>query len=191
MNKLIKVTVVMSTFLVMAGCAVGTKIDYTEGYIGFNKFEFVTDSGCLVSVVDQRPYVLSGKKDSNFVGIRRGGYGTPFNVTTTSGLPLANDLTSIFQISYKRVLGASCYEYESTSTKKIVYFLKEWKSDVYVNGWFIYDVVVDVSAGGRTLSDDRTAGKIAIGSDFQLDKAVIQAVNEMHNHPRFLNAMKE
>src|SRR6187549_591489 len=57
----------------------------------------VLQRGSLVlalAVQDQRPYELSGAKRPNFVGLSRGGFGNPFDVTTQSGQPLASDISS-------------------------------------------------------------------------------------------------
>jgi len=49
-------------------------------------------STVAIAVLDQRPYVLKKEKESNYVGLVRGGYGNPFDIWTESGSPLADDM---------------------------------------------------------------------------------------------------
>ncbi|MEY4510071.1 MAG: hypothetical protein RLZZ450_2193 [Pseudomonadota bacterium] len=45
-----------------------------------------------LAVHDQRKEITSGEKDPDFVGLSRGGYGNPFDVTTKNEAPLAQDV---------------------------------------------------------------------------------------------------
>ncbi len=78
--------------LVLAGCAIGNKYDYGAAIATIYA---ETDKSVSATVIDQRPYVLSGSKSPSFVGLQRGGFGNPFDVKTKSGRGLAEDLTDV------------------------------------------------------------------------------------------------
>ncbi len=75
-------------FIAVTGCAVGVKHDY--GTIA-PLFTASGGSPMALAVHDQRAPVLSGKRETDWVGVSRGGYNNPFKVTTVSGKPLADD----------------------------------------------------------------------------------------------------
>lgn len=56
----------------VSGCAVGQKIDYSQQYSSIPTIAKGTTLS--LGVQDLRPYVISGKKEPNFVGVQRGGY---------------------------------------------------------------------------------------------------------------------
>ena len=78
---MMRLLIVALSAVALAGCAVGNTYDYQAADIGLP----VVGKGKVgVAVVDRRPYVLSGDKEADFVGLQRGGFGNPFNVTTRS-----------------------------------------------------------------------------------------------------------
>lgn len=187
-----RLILVLALSVVITGCAIGTKIDYSSGHIEFDKFSLNDQGGCSIEVVDKRPYVLSGKKSPNFVGIRRGGYGNPFNVKTESGQPLADDLTKLFSASYAAVIGSPCGKSSVDPVRKeIVYTLNEWKTDVMVRGKFIYDVTTAVSIDDKLISSETESGTIVIDKNFQLPSAIVKAANQIHGNPKTAKALSE
>ncbi|MEQ1638381.1 MAG: hypothetical protein ABL903_17015 [Methylococcales bacterium] len=87
-----KYIVLLLISLLLGGCAIGRKQDYTLA----TPTLAYTGKGILAAGVhDQRPYILDHDKDEDFVGIQRGGYGNPFDVTTESKKPLAEDMTQV------------------------------------------------------------------------------------------------
>ncbi len=76
--------------LFLAGCAFGNKhayhnVDANISAAGTTKVAVATH--------DQRNYVKNGDKQPDFVGLQRGGFGNPFDITTASGNALAQDVT--------------------------------------------------------------------------------------------------
>ena len=57
----------------------------------------------ILSVEDWRPYVLSHDKEPNFIGLQRGGYGEPWDVTTGSGKPMTEDMSAAIEKGLKDV----------------------------------------------------------------------------------------
>lgn len=175
----------------LTGCAIGQKTNYTTGHVAFNKFEFNDDGGCKITVVDKRPYVVSGRKPPTFTGIARGGYGNPFNVNTKSGEPMAEDLTRLFAASYQAIIGSTCITGgQGAARKEITYTLNEWKTDVMRRGRFIYDVDTSVMISGDEVSNEKVSGTIAIDRKNPLANAIIQAANEIHEMPETSRALK-
>src|SRR5574341_548216 len=74
--------IVISIAVASAGCAVGNKHSYTV-----ERPELVVQGTRSVAVAaqDARPYVVAGNKTPDFVGLQRGGFGNPFDVTTECG----------------------------------------------------------------------------------------------------------
>ena len=74
-----------------SGCAIGNTHRYD---LGNAALVAESDKRVAVCVADERPYVLSGEKPGSFVGLLRGGFGNPFDINTTSGEPMASDITT-------------------------------------------------------------------------------------------------
>ena len=90
-SRLIRGLVLACCLAVLGGCAVGNSYNYRESDIA------IPVSGNAViglSVIDKRPYIVDGDKPPSFIGLQRGGFGNPFNVTTESGRPLAEEVSS-------------------------------------------------------------------------------------------------
>ncbi len=167
---------VLTLAVLASGCAVGNTHSYDNvlaslSYQGTRKVAVGTE--------DQRPYVLNGEKGPQFVGLSRGGYGNPFNVTTTSGKPLADDLT----LSLERSLDAKGFDAvalavglreddaavvakasETGATRIVVLSLREWKSDTMLSTALIYEGALRVlDASGALLAESRIAGRDDLG----------------------------
>ena len=84
-----RLLVIAAAFVALGGCAIGNKYDYEVASI---ELPVVGTNEIGVAVVDRRPYVVSGDKQPDFVGLQRGGFGNPFDVTTKSGNPMAADM---------------------------------------------------------------------------------------------------
>jgi len=112
-----------------------------------------------VATRDERPYVVSGDKQPQFVGLTRGGYNNPFDVKTTSGQPLADDMSQALE----RSLDAKGFDAAAVlvvpgedeggvvakagaagAERVLVLTLREWKSDTMLATWLRYDVSLRV-----------------------------------------------
>ena len=90
--KLFKIFGMSLLIMAVTGCAIGNQYDYRTANVSLP----LTGDGVLgVGVLDNRSYVLSGEKEPNFVGLQRGGFANPFNVTTASGKPLTDDMSDV------------------------------------------------------------------------------------------------
>ena len=76
----------------ITGCTVGNKHTYQGVAVDLDTSG---SSSVALATHDQRPYVVSGDKQADFVGLQRGGFGNPFNVTTLSENALAEDFSNV------------------------------------------------------------------------------------------------
>ena len=163
----------------LGGCAAGNRYDYSPS-IALP----IRGGGDLgLAVVDNRQYVLSGKKTPDFVGLQRGGFGNPFNVTTKSGQALADDMTE----SLKNALGTVGFDVrnvyfsspdgaviaeairESRLPRTVVLRVDEWKTDAMMNLRLVYDLTLTVfDSKGESIASAQDKGDETLsGSGFQ------------------------
>tara|TARA_A100001037_G_C14924371_1_gene533143 strand:+ start:189 stop:476 length:288 start_codon:yes stop_codon:yes gene_type:complete len=79
----IRLFAILAICILSGGCAVGVQHSYSAAD---TKFDITADSRVTVAVAmhDRRPYIVSGDKAGNFVGLQRAGFGTPCDLTTES-----------------------------------------------------------------------------------------------------------
>jgi len=171
--------VLLAAPLLLGACAIGNKHAYHDVVAS------VPAGGTgqiAVATHDQRSYVLAGKKAPDFVGLSRGGYGNPFDVTTEGGRPLAEAMTQAIANSLKQkgfqsipvVVAAADSEGVAReklaltgSERAVLLTLREWKSDTYMNTSILYDVTLSVlDRDGRVIGESRLKGEDNLGGDF-------------------------
>ena len=172
-----RLVAIMAAATLAAGCAVGNQHAYHDATAD------VAPSGGARSVAvgaqDLRPYVISGGKAGNFVGLSRGGFGNPFDVTTESGNALAQDFAASiarsleakgFKATAVRVAGTTAPDVNEMAAKSgqerlALVTINEWKSDTYMSTTLQYDVTLRVfDASGQQLAQNRISGKDDLGS---------------------------
>ena len=173
-----KLIISLLSILVISGCAVGNKHNYSDATPNIkgtqgNKLE--------LGVQDQRVYILSGDKPASFVGLSRGGFGNPFNVETESGNALSADFSKavlkalekkgvqVTEINIPPQMNqADVVKNLTQSGNKAVFIsIKEWKSDTYQNTSLNYDIQVQViDKSGKILAKNSISGKDNLGGDF-------------------------
>ena len=148
--------VVATLLLALAGCAVGNRYDYGNAIGGLP----VSGSGKLaLDVVDARPYVLSGDKNPDFVGLQRGGFGNPFDVRTGSGRPLAAEMRDAIAKALQQQ-GFSVVGGTESAPRKLELRVLEWKTDVMMKMKTTYDLQLSVfDASGALLAQSKTKGE--------------------------------
>lgn len=211
-NFVWKSAFLLSLGLLVSACAVGNQYDYKNQVI---EFTGETDQKVGVAVVDQRPYIVSGEKTPNFVGLQRGGFGNPFNVTTKSNEPLADSISfAIVEALKKRNISASVLKTVPTadaaeamkvldasgSSRLLMVYLTEWKTDTFMNVKFLYDVKASVADGDRTvLAENSLAGTRKLGGDAGNPPSFARAnvpiafrklIRDLVNDPKMLEALK-
>ena len=164
-------------------------------------------------MVDQRQYVLSGNKAPNFVGLQRGGFGNPFDVTTQSGRSLGEDLTNVLQrgldargIDAKSLVlppGAdtdkALSEFRKQGTNRLLLVnMREWKTDAMMRvtlHWNLEAAVYDPT--GAILGKNSIAGTAPVGgAGFESGNSNVasqqasQKLTEVINHPDIIAALQ-
>ena len=169
-------TVLLGMF-VLGGCAIGVTHQYDSVV---PEIRASAGSKIMLGAQDRRVYVLSRDKAETFVGLSRAVFGNPFDVTTASGQPLAEDFAKAIQRSLARKnlvvttirLAPDLAEAEAikrlslTGQKSILVTIKEWKAVTYISTRLLYDVTVTVLDGsGKILGENRIAGTDNLGGN--------------------------
>lgn len=163
----------------LSACAVGNKHEYAATPLSL---EAGAGQSIALAVQDQRPYVRDGDKSPDFVGLQRGGFGNPFDVTTESRKPLADDFataiaaglmkyqakTTIVPAAVSATSDAVLADLQkSGAARLLILALREWKSDTYQNTSLLYDVTLSVyDQDGRRLTEKSAQGDDNLGGAF-------------------------
>lgn len=103
---------------------------------------FYTKTKIRIAVIDDRPYVKSGKYGNYYVGVIRTIHGIPMSVNTVDAVPLAGDLEKAISSGFANAGMDSSVADVTTKTnlrtsapdeKLVVVTLSEWVSDSYMN----------------------------------------------------------
>jgi hypothetical protein len=191
------------------GCA--NKLSYSDANVSFNG----TGSGKLaIATHDQRPYIANGDKTPDFVGLVRGGYGNPFDMTTQSGNSLAEEMTQALAASFQKsgfvttpvlvspsdndqqVIGKI---FNGQTNRAVVLLLQEWKSDTYASTSLRYDLTLRVLDGSaRVMAEKQMNGNDNLGGGLMnayshVNAAVPQAfkakLEQLINSPEIQRAL--
>jgi hypothetical protein len=173
-----KTAALMAMVLALAGCAVGNQHAYTA------ETPQLSANGArpvAVGTEDARPYVVSRAKPPSFVGLSRGGFGNPFDVTTASGAPLADDFSATIaralqQKGFKSTVvdvgelgrkpDARALVSRPPADRLALITINEWKSDTFMQTSLTYEVTLRVyGAEGEQLATNRIAGRDNLGGD--------------------------
>ncbi len=169
---------ILLTLLVffLTGCAVGNKYNYQASSMAL-PVKPVDHRTLILSVEDHRSYVLNGEKNPSFVGMQRGGYGNPFDVTTHSGKPMTEDMA----IAIVRGLKNAGYDVVTVQGKPetvslvetavkekaariVVLKVYDWKSDIYMAITLHCDLRLSVfDANGKLLAENKMDFENEIG----------------------------
>lgn len=160
--------------LSLGACAIGNQHDY---HTGVPNLAAQGNGTAAVATQDRRPYVLSAEKTENFVGLSRGGFGNPFDITTLSGNALAMDFQNIVVAALRsRGIHAEPVQIQPAQAdprqallalhkdRSLLFVISEWKSDTYMNTALIYDVRLTVlDQSGRVLGESVVKGRDDLG----------------------------
>lgn len=162
----------------LSSCAFGTKMNLAETQLNLSPNKLDTFS---VVVWDARPYVLSGEKSPEWIGLQRSGWGIPYGVHTSSGATLAQDFSRLIGSNFSRagvsinsniaaVPGTKSREQALTSIesgKKLLVTINQWKSDTMADVSFEHDILCEViSKDGKTLVAEKSFAKEVLEGGF-------------------------
>ena len=176
---MLRTVLLLGIALAFVGCAFGRKQDYLQAQPALGS----TGQGSLsLGVQDLRPYVVNHEKDETFVGLQRGGYGNPFDVSTQSKQPLADDMAKVLAKALSRSAGtvqtvrlppaldkpAVIRALQSSHPdRSLLLSLHEWKSDTYMGTKLVYDAEMEViDPHGRSVARRRIQGEDDLGGAF-------------------------
>jgi hypothetical protein len=169
---------VVGSCLFLGACAIGNKHEYS----GISPdVSMPSTRSVALGVLDQRDYVVNGSKRESFVGISRGGFGNPFDITTASDKALADDFRATIVEVLKRN-GVNVREISLRPSREegtgrelliklgqeraVLLAVREWKSDTYTSTGLQYNVEMTVyDLSGKLLGDKRLQGNDNLGGD--------------------------
>ena len=162
----------------LTGCAVGNQHPYDSET---PQFAVSGTRSVAVATQDSRPYVQSKSKSPTFVGLSRGGFGNPFDVTTGSGKPLAEDFSTTIARSLQQKglkstvvsvgdplspVDARALVARAGTERLALVSINEWKSDTFMSTALNYDVTLRIyDANGAQLATNRLSGEDNLGAD--------------------------
>lgn len=196
----------------LSGCAVGNKHTYT-GQIPM--FSVEGSRSVAVASEDRRPYIVSASKTPDFVGLSRGGFGNPFDVSTESGKPLSDDFSTTIARSLQMkgfkattvAVGAPlapdavrALVQRSGAERLALVSIYEWKSDTYMNTMLNYDVLLRVfDQAGSELANNRVTGQDNLGGSAMnppnyakgaVPPAYRRKLEELFSSPAVVNSLR-
>ena len=160
----------------VVGCAAGNRYNYRAQSVQL-PLKTSAQSLIVLTVEDLRPYVVTGEKGADFVGLQRGGFGNPFDVTTVSGEPLVQDMLfavagglenagyAVTAVTGKSQMAQLVEVARQNQADRIVWLrVHEWRSDIYMSIGLGYDLRLAVyDANGNLLAQNQTRGHEAVG----------------------------
>jgi hypothetical protein len=194
----------------LLGCAVGNQYRYQAANVGLPLEKHHEGVTIGLGVKDSRIYVLNGNKSENFVGLQRGGFGNPFNVTTASNLPFAEDVTGIlvgmlepygYKVEFESSsadLNAFTRAFKARDLSRAVYLnIREWKTDIYTSITLHYDLELIILDGeGTVLARSNQSGSESIGgytmsgNDVKASNALATKLSYLFINPEVQAALK-
>jgi len=209
MRSTLQVLLLSIGALALGGCAMGNRYNYAEVPV---TMQGVSSAGAVaIAIADERPYVTSGNKTPQFVGLQRGGFGNPFDVNTASGRPLAEEMADALARAMKAkgadavAVRVDAKDSEGNARRKllenkprraVLITLHEWKTDTLMNTDFLYDVkLVVLDASGKQLAWHALKGTDHLGSlgltpHEGISKATARKLDKLFDHDKVIEALK-
>jgi hypothetical protein len=125
-------------------------VNFAESWPAITEY---TGSKVNVLVIDNRPYILSGKKKESFVGIARYGFGVPFDIHTDNEQPLSRDVETAVSKGFMNAgvdsaivvpANRDIRTSNGANERLLVITITEWKSDSFSSIYFTYKVKAEV-----------------------------------------------
>lgn len=163
----------IASVVFLTGCPFNRHVDYR----GTSTFATPATSVTMLGAQDQRPYITNQNKPEDFVGVIRTTNGKPYDVHSSSGEPLADDLgglvagafrnngTNMTQVKIPSTASANERHALFNSTYYLI-DIREWQTDTPVHTSFLtYDVSLSIiDANGSVLATKSASGKDVLDS---------------------------
>lgn len=207
--SVLKIGAVLAVAALLDGCAVGRSYSYADAPLSMPG---VSSTGSVaVGAQDERSYVLSGNKPEKFVGLMRGGFGNPFDVTTRTGAPLADDIRDAIAGALRKrgatvVPVSIAFRDSATNAKRklldakarraALVTLREWKTDSMMNTDLHYDVTLTIfDESGNVLATNTlrgmdNLGNLGITPDDGVHREAARKLDRLFDDERIIAALK-
>jgi len=178
--------------------------------------EIKSNNPLAIAIHDQRQYVVDGSKSATFVGSLRSGVGIPYDITTKSGKPLADDMLEVVGraiekngVKLHKVATRSglskedvIAELNKTQAPRSLYFnIMEWKTDTYMKAdlYCLVNLQVLDNKGNVLAEKSVKASRESFGGSFWNPKkaakkgslkALKLKMEALINDPKVLNAFE-
>lgn len=153
---------------VFSGCAFGSKMSFDKTILAIPP----SSGEIAVAVWDARPYVLSGEKSPEWVGLQRSGWGIPYGVHTQSNTPLSQEFAQSIINSFRqsgatpnsiaipnRTASAEAVTQILPNRGKVALLeISEWKTDTLSDINFAYDLKLKLVSNGALVAEERVYG---------------------------------
>lgn len=140
MHRLCSLLLTAVAALSLGACAVGVKHEYDQLAADIR----VKAPQIALGVHDRRSYVVDGTKKEDFTGVTRGGYNNPFDASTASGKPMADDFAkavadsltrngtrvSVVRLEPKLPTDEAIKRLAEAAPKAVLLTITEWKTDL-------------------------------------------------------------
>ena len=198
MRRICSLLLTIVAALSLGACAVGVKHEYEQLSADIR----VKSPQIALGVHDQRAYVLDGTKKEDFTGLTRGGFNNPFDATTASGRPMADDLAKavadsltrngaqvmVVRLEPKLSKTDAIKRLAQSSPKAVLLTVTEWKTDFgYV---FRHTCDLEMSVIGRN-GAVLASQRIADGHEFKMDLDVPRKIFAREVPPVFKRHMEQ
>lgn len=208
-GQIFKAVATLGLVAVLGACAFGRTYSYSDTPVSL---QGVSSSGAVtVAVQDERPYVLSGSKSERFVGLMRGGFGNPFDVNTSSGGPLANEIRDAIvramkargidvqpvgvqpsdsMVAVKRRLEAA------KPHRAVLVAPREWKSDTMMATDLHYDVTLMVfdetgaELASSSIKGTDNLGNLGLSPNDGISRASARKLDSLFDDEKVITALK-
>ena len=166
----------MLIYIFLTGCAAGNHYNYHTS-ISSLPLKASANNVLILTVEDLRPYILDGDKKSNFVGLQRGGFGNPFDVTTATGNSLTQDMAQSIAFSLENSGFHIVVSHDEPKLEQLIRLantnkadrilwlkVRDWKSDIYMSIGLNFDLHLAVyNATGQLLAENTLKGNEEVG----------------------------
>ncbi len=209
MRRFCSLLLTMVAALSLGACAVGVKHEYEQLSADIR----AKSPQIAVGVHDQRPYVLDGSKKEDFTGLTRGGFNNPFDASTASGKPMADDFAkavadsltrngtqvTVVRLEPKMSKADAVAKLSQSAPKAVLLTVQEWKTDLGYVFRHLSDLEMFViGRNGTVLASQRVADSRELKKDIDLPRKIFarevppvfkQHMEQLFNSPDIAGAL--
>ena len=184
-----RILAALAMLFALGACLPGGTYELSPVYLPLTA---TTQNTVAAAVIDRRPYVLSGKESSSFLGTERANWGGEKKITTGSGRGLAEDLVDalVKALADRQIVASALQPVKGVdelaafqaqgADRLLVVEIEDWRTDVYTRvklSWRLEAIVYD--RAGNTLAHSSSQGAYPIASTNLTANYSVIAVDEL------------